>query len=258
MHSVILIKLTLEKPKLVSQGIYLFRDPMKAYVGTSGWLYDWNEEATLDWYVEFSGLNAVELNASCYRFPFPNQVKAWSRKSKDLRWSVKTHRSITHLRRLKPEALNTWEKFRERFKPLEDKIDFYLFQLPPNFSCKGENLSGIERFYVSTGLGRRFAIEFRHSTCFNSGVAEWGEKLGLTIVSIDAPVARWVVAANNVLYMRLHGSTDWYGYEYSKEELAEIVKQIIDLQPEIVYVFFNNDHWMLENARLMKNLLEHL
>lgn len=229
---------------------------MRVFVGTSGWLYDWNEEATLDWYVEFSGLNAVELNASFYRFPFPNQVKAWSRKSKHLRWSVKTHRSITHLRKLKLDALNTWVKFKELFKPLDDKVDFYLFQLSPNFSCKDENLSSIERFYSSTALGRRFAIEFRHSSCFTESVAKWGEKLGITLVSIDAPIARWIVASNSVVYMRLHGSTDWYGYEYSREELAEIGRRIIELGPETVYVFFNNDHWMLENARLMKNILE--
>ncbi|MEM4061454.1 MAG: DUF72 domain-containing protein, partial [Desulfurococcaceae archaeon] len=29
---------------------------MEVYVGTSGWLYDWNEGASLDWYVEESGL----------------------------------------------------------------------------------------------------------------------------------------------------------------------------------------------------------
>ncbi|MEM4913906.1 MAG: DUF72 domain-containing protein, partial [Desulfurococcaceae archaeon] len=70
---------------------------MEVYVGTSGWLYDWNEGASLDWYVEESGLNAVELNASFYRFPFRNQVKGWSIKGSTLRWSVKVHRSITHL-----------------------------------------------------------------------------------------------------------------------------------------------------------------
>ena len=37
------------------------------FVGTSGWLYDWNLGSSLDWYAEFSGLNAVELNASFYK-----------------------------------------------------------------------------------------------------------------------------------------------------------------------------------------------
>jgi len=54
---------------------------LKALVGTSGWLYDWNEGGDLRWYVENSGLNAIELNASFYRFPFPSQVKGWSRRA---------------------------------------------------------------------------------------------------------------------------------------------------------------------------------
>ncbi|RLF12723.1 MAG: DUF72 domain-containing protein, partial [Thermoprotei archaeon] len=39
---------------------------MRVYIGTSGWLYDWNLDGSLDWYVKNSGLNAVELNASFY------------------------------------------------------------------------------------------------------------------------------------------------------------------------------------------------
>jgi uncharacterized protein YecE (DUF72 family) len=47
---------------------------MKVLVETSGWFYDWYDDGTLDWHVERSGLNVVELNASFYRFPFPNMV----------------------------------------------------------------------------------------------------------------------------------------------------------------------------------------
>ncbi|MEM1742154.1 MAG: DUF72 domain-containing protein, partial [Desulfurococcaceae archaeon] len=81
---------------------------MQVFVGTSGWLYDWNEEASFDWYVKYSGLNAVELNASFYRFPFRNQIKSWSSKGSNLRWSIKVHRSITHFHRMKKTALDIW------------------------------------------------------------------------------------------------------------------------------------------------------
>lgn len=119
---------------------------MKVFVGTSGWLYDWNEDGTLDWYVENSGLNAVELNASFYRFPFQNQVKSWKRKSKSLRWAIKVHRSITHLRKFGERAYDIWDKFKNLFNPLEDLIDFYLFQLPPNYSCREESLKILKGF----------------------------------------------------------------------------------------------------------------
>ncbi|MEO0226027.1 MAG: DUF72 domain-containing protein, partial [candidate division WOR-3 bacterium] len=58
---------------------------MKIHVGTSGWYYEWNQDRTLDWYITNSGLNSIELNASFYRFPFPNQVKAWAKKGRPLR-----------------------------------------------------------------------------------------------------------------------------------------------------------------------------
>ena len=66
---------------------------MKFFVGTSGWMYDWNEESSLDWYVKNSRLNAIELNASFYRFPFPNQVKHWAVAGKSLSWAVKVEPS---------------------------------------------------------------------------------------------------------------------------------------------------------------------
>ena len=42
---------------------------VEVYVGTSGWMYPWNLGRSLEWYVNHSGLNAVELNASFYRIP---------------------------------------------------------------------------------------------------------------------------------------------------------------------------------------------
>ena len=231
---------------------------VEVYIGTSGWLYDWNEEATFDWYVKYSGLNAVELNASFYRFPFRNQVIGWSRKGSRLRWAVKAHRSITHYRRMRGEALGIWRKFHDLFKPLDKYIDFYLFQLPPNYTCKPEYLERIRSFYEETGLGERFALEFRHDSCFNDEVVKWAFDLGLTLVSIDAPIATWIVRSNSNIYLRMHGREIWYGYDYSVEELHELVKKTLELKPERIYVFFNNNHWMLGNARTMYKLYEEI
>lgn len=229
---------------------------MDVYVGTSGWLYDWNEGASLDWYVEESGLNAVELNASFYRFPFRNQVKSWSIRGRNLKWSIKVHRSITHMRKLAERAIDTWYKFYDLFKLMDNYVDFYLFQLPPNYSCKEENLRKIQDFKDKTGLGLRMAIEFRHGSCFNREVEKWAEKSEITLVSIDAPIASWITSTKGIVYLRMHGREVWYGYDYSEEELREIASKILDLNPRRVYVFFNNNHWMLSNARYMKKILE--
>ncbi len=226
---------------------------VKALIGTSGWVYDWNPDG-LDWYIRHSHLDTVELNMSFYRFPYPNMVKSWSRRSVGLRWSVKVHRSITHLRRLKPEALGTWEKFRRLFEPMDGLIDYYLFQLPPGYRCRREYLERIEDFYAKTGLGERFALEFRNETCFNEEIVEWARRLGLTLVSVDSPQTTWIVSSNNRVYLRLHGRLVWYGYEYSEEELRSLAEETVGLRPDTIHVYFNNDHWMLENARLMKRI----
>lgn len=230
----------------------------EVFVGTSGWVYDWNLGGTLDWYAEFSGLNAVELNASFYRFPYRNQVLGWSRRGGRLRWSVKVHRSITHASKMSERALNTWFKFYELFKPLGESIDFFLFQLPPNFTCREELLRRIEVFYGETRLGRRFAVEFRHPSCFTESVVEWGRNLGLTLVSVDSPMISWVEKSNASVYLRLHGRGEWYAYEYDYSELKELAEKALRLSPDKIYVFFNNDHWMLENAKTMLSILKSL
>ena len=228
------------------------------YVGTSGWMYDWNEGGSLDWYVEQSGLNAVELNASFYRFPFPSQVKSWAVKGSRLRWAVKVHRSITHIRRMGSAALEVWSRFRERFAPLDSLVDFYLFQLPPSFAASEECVRRLRAFAEACGLGCRMAVEFRHESWFEGKGLELCEELGATFVSVDSPMGTWVASSNGVVYLRLHGRGAWYAYEYSEEELAELASKVAELSPTRVYAFFNNDHWMLENALQMLETLRNL
>jgi uncharacterized protein YecE (DUF72 family) len=141
---------------------------------------------------------------------------------------------------------------------MDDVVDFYLFQLPPNFSCRKENLDRIELFNSTTKLNNRLAVEFRHASCFNNNVVKWAEKIGVVVVSIDAPIAKWISSSSGVVYLRMHGRDVWYGYEYSESELEEVAREIVKLKPERIYVFFNNNHWMLENARFMKRVLEKL
>jgi len=230
---------------------------MEFYVGTSGWLYDWNPEGNLRWYVEKSGLNAVELNASFYRFPYPSQVRGWARLGRRLRWSVKVHRSITHYKRLGEGSVELWLKFRRLFKPLEDEglLDFYLFQLPPTYKRTKANIEKLLSFARRTALGSMMAVEFRHPTWFSSETVEDLASVEATIVSIDSPMATWFASSNGLVYARLHGRSAWYAHDYTLEELSEIAREIQRLSPRRVYVFFNNDHWMLGNARALLRIL---
>ena len=104
------------------------------YIGTSGWSYSWNLGHSLDWYISESKVNAIELNMSFYRYPYPTMIKSWAKKGRDLAWIIKIHRSITHFKKLSGESYPLFEKFTKLFQELEPAIHYYLLQLPPHNS----------------------------------------------------------------------------------------------------------------------------
>ena len=221
------------------------------FVGTSGWSYDWNLGKSLDWYTTESKLNAIELNMSYYRFPFPNMIKAWVKKGSNLVWVIKAHRLITHLKKLNKESYSIFDRFKKLFLPMEESIHYYLLQFPSRFT----DLDKIEKFIENCG-NEKIAIEFRNNSMFNDEILKWGEELGILLVSIDAPELPTKIMSENTIYERVHGRTAWYSHNYSDEELLEIKERIMSAKPKKVYVFFNNNHMMLENAIRMYNLLK--
>jgi uncharacterized protein YecE (DUF72 family) len=230
---------------------------MKAYVGTSGWYYEWNKDKTLDWYVEQSSLNAIELNASFYRFPFPNQVKAWVKKGSSLRWVVKVNRLITHRFKFSEKADETWQRFIKLFSAMNDLIDHFLFQLPPNITSNTRER--MADFIQRTRIAEKCALEIRHDSWFTADSIDWAKSIGLTWVSVDAPkFTRDIIKTSDTVYLRLHGRTDWYQHDYGSSELEEIAERIVKAKPKNIYVFFNNDHSMLDNARDMKRIMDRL
>jgi uncharacterized protein YecE (DUF72 family) len=227
---------------------------MKIFVGTSGWYYDWNKNKTLDWYIENSNLNAIELNASFYRFPFPNQVKSWAKKGSSLHWVVKVNKLITHQYRFSDRSLTTWKKFFELFSPLHKYIDYFLFQLPPGLTPKMKDK--IAEFIKKAKIAKKCALEPRNEMWFKDDLVKWAASLGITWVSIDAPeFTRDIFTTTKNVYLRMHGRTDWYSHDYKDRELKEICERIITAKPQKLYVFFNNNHAMLKNAKRMYEVL---
>lgn len=222
---------------------------MQVFIGTSGWAYSWNEKNSLDWYINQSGLNAIELNMSFYRFPYLNMVKSWAKKGQNLAWVIKVHRSITHFKKLNKDSYNLFERFKNTFKPLEDCIHYYLLQLPPSFN----NIDVLDLFIDEFG-SKKICVEFRHKAMFGNKEIQWSRKKGVLIVSIDAPNMPDIIMSDKIVYERIHGRTDWYLHNYCKEELLEIKNKIVKVNPQKIYVFFNNNHAMLKNAKLMYNL----
>lgn len=227
---------------------------MKYFVGTSGWSYSWNPDRSFDWYVKYSGLNAVELNMSFYRYPYPNMIRSWASKGRILRWSIKVNRLVTHIYKFNQKAYELWQKFYNLFASLDPYVDFYLFQLPPSMTPK--SIKTIEKFVENTGLGKRFALEVRNMKWFDKVFVEWASDLDLTWVSIDSPdFPIHIFNTNGIVYERMHGRTDWYSHYYTDQELIEVVEKIRKTNPEKTYIFFNNDHAMLDNARRTLQIL---
>jgi uncharacterized protein YecE (DUF72 family) len=228
---------------------------MDAFVGTSGWAYAWNLNKSLDWFVQNSNLNAIELNMSFYRFPTAKAVQSWVTKGAGLRWSIKANRIFTHNYKFSLVSKEKWGNFRRVFAPLDGKVDFYLFQLPPD--ATPDWADWVADFAEFTGLRERFALEFRNKAWFTPEWARWAEKLGITLVSVDAPRLPQDVFGNaGSVYFRVHGRLWWYHHNYSQSELEAIADKIKVAKPEKAYVFFNNDHNMLTNAQTMQRILK--
>lgn len=230
---------------------------MKIYVGTSGWMYSWNPDR-LEWYVARSGLNAIELNMSFYRFPRHVQVERWARIGAGLRWAVKVHRSITHYRKLSPASMSTLSKFIDRFRPLEHLIDFYLFQLPPSLPYSEKAWERVVA--VNDATGGKAAIEPRHLSWFNDGVVKKFAGSEIVLVTPDSPDYAGtpqgkVYCSSGTVYLRMHGRTAWYVHRYTQKELEEVARMLCTASPSRAYIFFNNDHDMLDNARQLKQIL---
>lgn len=236
---------------------------MKILIGTSGWSYRWNLKRRLDWYVEKSGLNAIELNSSFYSFPTPHVVENWAQQGKNLSWCLKVHRSITHFSRLKRNAFRNFRKLIDLFQPLEEYTSYYLLQMPPSFKKESESINAIKKFADKFPKQRnKFAIEFRHATWFSKDTIEFMERIGCVMVSVDAPKSTGfpyeIYNVSGRVYLRMHGRTGWYSHNYTKKELKQTVRKIMQAKPELCHIFFNNDTNMLENAREMKRIfLQH-
>jgi uncharacterized protein YecE (DUF72 family) len=221
-------------------------------IGTSGYTYSWNEGKPnkLKWYTN-QGFNSVEINGSFYRFPSASWVTNWKDNSKkDFVFSIKVHRSITHYTKLKGEKpIQLWKKFRQPLKSIDKRIIFWLFQMPSSFKYKVENVNRIRNFENIAKLGTRAVIEFRDSSWWSKQAIKEIESIGVAFCSLDAPkLPTGLVSINDTTYLRLHGSTQWYNYVYSKRELDKLADKVRKAQTKKNAIYLNNDHGMLENG----------
>ncbi len=235
------------------------------FVGCSGWYYRHWEGVLYPpgidktRYFEFycKAFRTVEINSTFYRMPFRGYVKGWARKAPDgFVYAVKMNRRITHENRLR-DVDSILNDFLSRIKPLKDagKLGPILVQLPPGLH-RDDRL--LEEFLSILPVEYEYAVEFRHRSWFNREVLRLLERYNVAFCIVSAPrLPSMVESTYDFAYVRFHGVTRWYNYNYSHEELSRWARVISNLTVQRAYVYFNNDPYgyAVRNARTLMNLL---
>ena len=260
------------------------------YLGTSGFSFDdWvgvvypkalSRARWLTYYEQELGFNALEVNYTYYQMPAQRTMEGLARKtSQTFRFTVKTHRSMTH-DVLQPDRSiqdnpGAFEQFRQGLQPLLEsgKFGCVLAQFPYGFANGLQN-----REYLLKVIDRlkdlHLVVEFRHRSWVVPEILDLLRKQGVGLCVVDEPalpkLMPWVGEATSPLgYVRCHGrnAEKWFGtstaerydYLYTDSELRELAGRVraVAGRAKSLYLFFNNCHAgaAARNARRFKELL---
>jgi uncharacterized protein YecE (DUF72 family) len=235
------------------------------YVGCSGWFYwHWRgafypaDLPTSGWFKHYAGrFRTVELNAPFYSWPTVATVESWIRQAgrRQFVYTVKVCELITHVKRF----AGTNQLVRD-FGVIADllgaRMGCFLFQLPPSFHYTPARLRLI---LTQLDPRRRNVVEFRHKSWWNGKVYEAFRDTGTIFCSCSGPrLPDKLVKTADDIYIRFHGTTQWYRHDYTKAELAIWAKRIEESDAKTVWVYFNNDRdgYAIKNARALSRLLQ--
>jgi len=222
----------------------------RAFIGTSGWIYDsWREDfyegcPARDWLRFCAGrFGAIEVDATFYRLQSVQTFRRWRAETPPgFRFAIKAHRYLTHNKKLK-DPLPGIRLERDRAAGLGDKLDVVLWQLPPNFH---RNLERLTAFVAALRAWRRprHAIELRHASWFDDEVAACLGTHRIAVCQSDAadwPL--WDAVTTDLVYVRLHGHDVTYATNYSEQELRAWSRKVRRWMREgrDVHVYFDND-----------------
>ncbi len=106
----------------------------------------------------------VELDGVWFRLPTLSAVTKWIDHTPDhFVFSVKAHRTITHVKRLNHDAISFLQTMLEHLAPLAEKqkLGPILLQLPPHFTRNDDRLA---EFLQCLPSAYRWVMEFRHDS----------------------------------------------------------------------------------------------
>ena len=228
------------------------------HVGCSGWFYwHWREcfypqrAPTSRWFEFYAGkFKTVELNAPFYSWPTVGTVETWRRQPGRRRftYAVKVNELITHQKRM--AGVKTLVRdFCFIADLLGPRLGCFLFQLPPSFHYSA---AALKRVLSSLDHSRPNVVEFRHRSWWNERVFAAFRETGTVFCSCSGPrLPDELVKTADDVYVRFHGTKQWYRHDYSKEELAVWAGRIRASGARRVWAYFNNDRdgYAITNAR---------
>jgi uncharacterized protein YecE (DUF72 family) len=238
--------------------------PPRLNVGCSGWFYwGWKDRfyprdmPTKQWFDHYAGeFQTVELNSPFYSWPTVATVKSWVRQTKDrpLIYTVKVCELITHVKKF-TRTKQLIRDFGFIADLLGPHMGCFLFQLPPSFNYTPARL---KRILEQLDPRRRNVVEFRHRSWWNEKVVAAFRKTNTIFCSCSAPrLPDELVKTTDEVYIRFHGTKQWYRHHYTEEELAAWATRIHKSKPRRVWAYFNNDYEAnaVKNARELLGLL---
>jgi len=234
------------------------------FLGCSGYFYpswrgkfypkDLKPKNWLKYYSKF--FNTVEINSTFYHFPKEENLKRLYRNTpENFVFSVKANRAITHYKKFKEIKGILKEFYKVCRNGLNKKLGCILFQLPPSYTYSEENL---ERILENLEKDFKNVIEFRHISWWNENVFKVLRENKVVFCSVSAPnLPEALVETSETVYIRFHGKTSWYRYNYSEKELKEWAKRIKKTKAKEVFVYFNNDYnaYAPQNCLKLKEIL---
>jgi uncharacterized protein YecE (DUF72 family) len=234
------------------------------YLGCSGWFYwHWkgkfypNELPQSKWFQYYAQhFNTVELNSTFYHFPKQSTAKNWYRQApKGFVYTLKVNKNITHIKKFVDTQIEI-KNFYKLGDELKEKMGCFLFQLPPSLKFDGNLL---KKIIEQLDPERKNVIEFRDKSWFKHEVYEELDKANITFCIVSSPtLPEDFVKTSKDIYIRFHGKTAWYRYDYSQEELKAWSERIKKAKPENAWVYFNNDAnaFSADNCLKLKRFLE--
>lgn len=236
-------------------------------VGTSGYHYlEWcgrhypEGAPPARWFGCYAEMfDTVEVNNTFYGVPAEGTFDGWrDRAPEGFLYAIKTHRDITHRRRLRrPEA--ALDELVARAERLEDRLGPFLVQLPPRWSADAERL---DAFLHAVPKRHRWAVEAREESWLCEEVYAVLRKHGAALVLHDLPGgpggAEAGVLTADWTYLRYHGED--YAGPYGEPRLeaeAERIRRWLARGID-VYAYFNNtkDGSAVDDARALRRLVE--